>query len=156
MSKILIVYYSRTGSTQKVCQELGKRLGCDLEEVVDQKNRKGIFGFVLGGFDALRNAHTKISTSGKDVEGYDLVILASPVWAGNVAPALRTYIEEHKHRIKKAAFICTSGSGDASGALSKLRQLTLTPLAELSLKDSEIQKSLFTNSIEGFANQLNA
>jgi len=52
MKNVLIVYYSRSGHTEKVVTKLAEILGADVEKLVDLKNRKGILGFIIGGKDA--------------------------------------------------------------------------------------------------------
>ena len=39
MRRVLIVYYSRSGNTRRVAQQLAFDLGADLEEIVDPTNR---------------------------------------------------------------------------------------------------------------------
>ena len=60
-SNILVVYYSRTGSTRKVAEYITKQLGADMEEIIDMRKRSGAGGFVLGGRDAIRRKETEIS-----------------------------------------------------------------------------------------------
>lgn len=56
---ILVVYYSRTGATRKVAEYITKQLGADMEEIIDMKKRSGIWGFLIGGRDALRKKKRK-------------------------------------------------------------------------------------------------
>ena len=39
--KILVAYYSRTGTTRKVAETIAGILKCDIEEVLDKKSRFG-------------------------------------------------------------------------------------------------------------------
>ena len=56
-----------------------------------------------------------------DKDAYDCVIFGFPVWAGNMAPPIRTFVKENNLKGKRiAAFACQSGSG-AEKAFSKLR-----------------------------------
>jgi flavodoxin len=41
--KILVVYYSRTGVTKKLAENIAKELHADGEELVDIKKRKGLW-----------------------------------------------------------------------------------------------------------------
>lgn len=40
MSKVLVVYYSRTGNTERAVLELAEQLNADIEKIIDCKNRK--------------------------------------------------------------------------------------------------------------------
>ena len=57
------------------------------------------------------------------LENYDGIILGTPVWAGNFAPPIRTFIEENPDiREKKlAVFTCFSGGG-ADKAIEKMKK----------------------------------
>lgn len=106
--KILIAYYSKTGITKRVANDLAKKLNADIDEIIDLKNRSGIFGWILGGRDAMKGYLTEIKTI-KNPKDYDLVIIGTPVWAANSTPAVRTYIHQFKDQLKKVAVFSTSG-----------------------------------------------
>ena len=57
------------------------------------------------------------------VENYDGIILCTPVWAGNFAPPIRTFIKENPdiHERRLAVFTCFSGGG-ADKAIEKLKK----------------------------------
>lgn len=50
----------------------------------------------------------------KNPNDYDLVFLGGPVWAGNFAPAIRSFLKKAKLKNKKIAVFCIHG-GDTSG-----------------------------------------
>src|SRR3989339_377766 len=110
--KTLIVYYSRTGITKKVGENLSFWLKAKKEEVVDEKNRKGPIGYVIAGKDATNKKLTKISRQEWDPKEFNMIIIGTPVWAWTVTPAIRTYIEQYKDVLKEKelAFFCTMGS----------------------------------------------
>ena len=105
---MLVVYYSKTGNTKKVAQDLAKELKADIDEIIDLKDRNGIKGWLLGGRDATKSCLTEIKTN-KDPSKYDLVIIGTPIWAWNSTPAVRTYITNFKNRFKKVVIFATSG-----------------------------------------------
>ncbi|MFH1234895.1 MAG: NAD(P)H-dependent oxidoreductase [Candidatus Diapherotrites archaeon] len=109
--KTLIAYYSKSGANEAAAKDLQKILNADLEKIIDLNSRKGILGFLSGGSDASKKKNAKIAPWRKDPAGYDAVILVSPVWAGFIAPALRTYVGHNKERFKKIAFLSVSGGG---------------------------------------------
>lgn len=124
--KALVVYYSRDGNTKFVANEVAKSLKADVEALTDKKNRKGIFGYILGGRDALLGRETEIGELKYGPETYDLVIVGTPVWAHSVAPAVRTYLNKNELSGKKAAFFCTYGGSGAEQVLGQLAGLAHT------------------------------
>jgi len=135
--KTLIVFYSKTGNTKKVGIEISKILNADVDEIIDNKKRSGILGFILGGRDALRKKPTTIQNQ-KDPSNYDLVVIGTPNWASTMVPAVRTYLT--KYKLKKAAFYCTFG-GNVGTCFKEMESLSSKPLATLALKDKEVNNS---------------
>jgi menaquinone-dependent protoporphyrinogen IX oxidase len=84
-AKILVVYYSRTGTTRSLAAGLAKALGADLEEICDCSNREGLDGYLRSLVDAFHKRQVEIVPAGLDVSAYDLVVIGSPVWAGSVS-----------------------------------------------------------------------
>lgn len=108
--KVLVVYYSRTGNTERAAKDVAAALHADLERLVDKKNRRGVWGFLGGGRDAMKQNKTEIEPLQKDPGAYGLVVLGTPVWAGNMTPAIRTYLGMNKGKMKQTAYIITAGS----------------------------------------------
>ena len=75
MAKILVVYYSRTGNTRRVAEAISKEIGCDIEEIFDKKNRKGIIGYIRSGKDAVRKNITEIHDLTTETNHYDLILV---------------------------------------------------------------------------------
>lgn len=154
MGKILAVYYSRTGNNRKVVESIQQLLICDVEEIRDQKKRMGFINYMYGGRDALKARSTEIATPEKDPGKYDLVILAGPVWAGSLTPALRTYLNTYGKRLKKTAFIVTMGGSGEKKVLQAMKDLSTQPEAILVLKVGEIGKRAGDSKIKDFVNKL--
>ena len=154
--KILVVYYSKTGHTRKIAQDIAKQMEADLDEITDQKKRTGLLGFVFGGRDALTGKETRISKIGKNPAEYDLVILGSPIWAGNITPAVRTYINQYGDSIRSTAFFFSSSGKTPDQIFEKLLNLlkkkpvavTGVPVSEMKDNDTYYAKiSAFIDSI---------
>lgn len=116
MKKVLVVYYSRTGNTERAALELASLLNADTEKLVDCENRKGAIGYLIGFKDASKENMTVIEQPLHEPEGYDMVVLASPTWVVNMAPAIRTYIHYYKSQLKKVVFLVTQ-NGNCKGKI---------------------------------------
>ncbi len=73
----LILYYSRTNKNKRVCQDLKQALSCDMEEIVDQTDRQGIWNFIKAGFAAVTKKTTTIGPIKSNFAYYDMIILAT-------------------------------------------------------------------------------
>ena len=107
--KILVVYYSRTGTTEKIGGLLAVALDADQEKVVDKKDRSGLWGYLVAGKDAGFKNLTEIGKLKYDPADYDLVIIGTPIWAWKMTPAIRTYINKYKDKLRNVVFYTTSG-----------------------------------------------
>jgi len=107
--KILVVYYSSSGITEKVGGLLAVALEADQEKLVDKKERKGVWNYLVAAKDAMMKYETDIETPKYNPADYDLVIIGTPVWAWTMTPAVRTYITKNKDKLKNVVFFTTSG-----------------------------------------------
>ncbi|HSW60620.1 MAG TPA: hypothetical protein VLJ60_07455 [bacterium] len=107
--KVLVVYYSRTGTTEKIGGLIASAVKADVEKLVDKKDRSGVWGYLVGGKDAGFDNETELGELKYDPGDYDLIIIGTPIWAWNMAPAVRTYITKNKDKMKNVVFFTTSG-----------------------------------------------
>lgn len=154
--KALVVYYSRTGTTKALADTLAKELGADVEEIVDLKNRRGIFGFLSAGYSAYRRSLTNIKPPEKDPSAYDTVLLGTPIWASNITPALRTYIVQKKDALKQkrvAFFMTYSGTGLEKAMQSLTDLYGAPPAASLEIVKG-IEAGKFKERLDAFTAKL--
>lgn len=146
--KVLVVYYSRTGTTKKVAEALALKYKADMEEIVDTKSRSGLLGYILSGRDAIKGASTTIKPMKYNPADYDLVIIGSPVWASRVIPPIRTYIDQNKKTLKNVAFFITqAGSGADKVSASMTEVSGLKPEFTLEFSRKDMKNHTFTEKI---------
>ncbi len=157
----LIVYFSLEGNTEYAAQKIALMTGADTYAIKPIKEfpKKGFKKFFWGGKSAIMAETPDIEPHNFDMGDYDRIIFGFPVWAGNFAPPIRTFIKENDLSGKTiAAFACQSGAG-AEKALSKLKDtLGISQLAaELILIDPKV-RHLKENElkIKEFCEKLNA
>lgn len=107
-SRILVVYFSRSGSTARVASYLADELDADLDAIEEPRSRAGIGGYVRSAFEAVAKGLPTIQTR-RDPRDYDLVVLGTPVWGGTMASPVRSYIHEHNESLAKTAFFVVMG-----------------------------------------------
>ena len=108
--KIHIFYYSRTGNTRMTCEALQKELNAQLVEIKDLTDRSGSWGGFTGMLNTLFNMETGIEPEHPDLSSSSNIILASPLWAGKLAPAIRTLIARNKFDNKKVIIFTTGNA----------------------------------------------
>jgi len=92
LSKPLIVYYSLTGTTRIIAQELARNLSCALEEIVSRKNRH-FFWKITCVHDQLFDRDDDMEPVKKDLSGYSQLIVASPIWIHRLSSPVRTFLK---------------------------------------------------------------
>jgi len=154
--KSLVVFYSRTGITKKLAQEISKNLKCNIEEIFDTKNRQGIFGYLKSGRDAMSKRFTRLKPITKNPSKYDLIILGTPVWVGTLSTPIRTYIHENRDNFKKIAFFCTLGGSGAEKTFRDMENIcNKKPIATLLIRAKEIKNNTYSEKLKEFMNKLN-
>ena len=107
---VIIIYFSLTGNTQKTAEIIKEYLeskGYEVSLFRVETEEKG--SFLKNCLDALRKRIVKI----KNVPSldYNLVFIGSPVWAFDITPAIRSFIEKNNFSGKKVFLFTTYGSG---------------------------------------------
>jgi len=141
--KKLVVYFSQTGNTKRVAEIIAKEEKADVEEIKEVKKRYTGFGWMItAGAAAARKKKSEIREVEYDPNDYDLIYIGTPVWAGKMVPALRTYLNENKMNEKKIALFSTSGGGKPGGTFESIKELVgdCKIVGELAVRDKEAKK----------------
>jgi len=156
--KILVVFYTRTGTTKKAAEAIAKEFGCEIEEIFDNKQRSGPIGYLMAGKDAAMKTMEKLKELKHDPGEYDLVIIGTPVWNFSVSSPVRTFLITYKDRLKKVAFFFTGGGGGGDVNKNVLPHMTVAcgkdPVATLALRTEEVVKGEHMQKIKEFADKM--
>ena len=153
--KALTIFYSRTGTTKRVAEALSKALSCDVEEILDTKNRSGPLGYIASGRDAMRKRLTEIHPVKSDPSHYDIVLIGTPVWAGTMSTPVRTYISQNREHFKRIAFFCTYGGTGADRTLKTMKELCgKEEVASVAITTKETRSKEYEEKINQFANAI--
>jgi flavodoxin len=139
--KALVVYYSKSGNTRRVAEEIAKALGAETEQIVEVGvKRTGILGFLRAGRGAMMREKSRIETPKMRPSDYDLVFVGSPVWGWNLAPAVRSYLASVALGQRPIALFCTMGSNGEKKTFDSIRELApgSRALGELAVLQSEL------------------
>lgn len=95
--KALVVYYSRTGHTRALAQQIAAMMDAKLDEIIDRRDRSGILGFLRSGSDAWFSRRANIVASAVDPSTFDMVIIGTPVWRASLSSPVRAYLPHPDH-----------------------------------------------------------
>ena len=151
----LIVYYSRTGITRQACQDLAHITGSEVAEIRETTDRGGAAGYLRAGRDAALKRTPPIEPVAADPAQFDLVIVATPVWAFSMACGVRTWLAQNGAKIRKAALLCTMGGSGDRRTFAHMEELLGAPAAAtLALIDKHVKAGEHIETLREFARKL--
>jgi flavodoxin len=153
--KILVVFYSRSGNTGKVAEEIRDSLECEIEEIIDTKNRSGMLGYIRSAREGMSQKLTVLKDIINDPSQYDLLIIGTPLWGGHVSTPVRTYINENQANFKSVAFFCTAGGENFDGVFNDMRELCgVAPVETLGVRAKEVKDGSYKSKVAEFAKKI--
>ena len=122
--KQLVLYYSETGTTKAVAQELQKQLGADIEEIEAVEPYSGIFQETIqrGQREMQSGEMPALKPLKKKIADYDIIFLGYPIWFGTYANPIITLIKEQDFAGKTIVPFCTFGSGGLNTSSDALKK----------------------------------
>ncbi|MBQ5928687.1 MAG: hypothetical protein IIW96_05905 [Oscillibacter sp.] len=114
MSDVLCMYYSRTGNTRATITEMAEALGAEVVELRDDVERRGFFGWLRSGMDAMSRTAPPVLPfeTQKPLSQYRLVILGTPVWAGRCSSVMKSFLKKYGRKLPATAYVILRGSED--------------------------------------------
>lgn len=106
--KLLLVYFSHSGNTRKMCSKAAKELSADLCELTEPGGRRGFFRLVTGAIAIMRNKPSRIDPIDVDPAAYDVVFLGSPIWAGHLPPPVMSFLTQYGKKISRLYLALTA------------------------------------------------
>lgn len=158
--KTAVVYYSYTGNTHRVAQLIIGVLKSRGEEAIPVRIRplKEETNFLKQCRDSFLRKKPELYKTLLELKNYDRIILGSPVWAFNPAPALNTYLDnctslEGKEAICFVTYGSGAGKEKALGILKKsLKIKGVKVVGEISFQQNEkleVSKGKISKMLEG-------
>jgi flavodoxin len=153
--RVLVVFFSRTGTTRMLASTLARMLSADIEEICDLTERRGASGYLRCLLDSWRKRPAEIVPAGLDTAQYDLVVVGTPVWAGSVSAPVRAYLLENRSKFGHVAFFCSFGGLGSQVAFDEMRALAgRAPVAQCKVRATEVQRGVVAASLVLFVSEL--
>ncbi|MCM1538182.1 MAG: flavodoxin [bacterium] len=127
-TKILVVYFSCTGTTELIAEYVKEILGADIYEIVPEDPYTGadLAYYTNGRADQEQNdpnVRPAISGSVENMDEYDTIILGYPIWHGQAPRIISTFLESYDFSGKTIIPFCTSHSSGIGSSASNLYAL---------------------------------
>jgi flavodoxin len=153
--KIIVVFYSRSGITRKVAEEIRNSLDCDIEELIDTQNRSGALGYMRSVIHAIRKTPAILAEIKEDPAKYDLLIMGTPVWNMKMSTPIRAYITLNRNKLNNVAFFGTASGTNFDGTFSEMAALSgVSPLAKMGVRAKEVKDGGFKSKVAEFVKKI--
>lgn len=126
--KTLVAYFSATGTTARVAQQLAQTIGADLYTITPKE------GYTAADLDwnnpqsrssvEMKDNASRPELGGKaiDTKAYDVVFIGYPIWWDLAPHAVNTFIETHDLKGKTVVPFATSGGSTITNSVKALRK----------------------------------
>ena len=122
---ILVAYFSHSGNTREIANQIHKSVGGDIFEIQAVKPYPDDYDAVVKQAKQELNSGYKpvLKTKVENIKPYDLVFIGYPNWCSTVPAPVRTFLSEYDFSGKTLAPFCThegSGLGRSATDISKI------------------------------------
>ncbi|MEL6239880.1 MAG: hypothetical protein AAFV87_00680 [Pseudomonadota bacterium] len=107
--KTIVVYYSRTGNSRVLAEAIAGALDGPLHELTVNAYQTPVLWYYFAGRDALRGRSPKLTSDPVSLSDIRTLVLIGPVWAGNPAPPLISFLAQQMELPQKVGLFLTSG-----------------------------------------------
>lgn len=130
-SKYLVIYYSQTGATQKVAEEIAGKLSADTLRIEVEQPYDGTYEETIERCkkEMAGNELPKLKKWNIDLTKYDTIFLGYPIWFGTYALPIASLVKDQNFAGKKIVPFCTFGSGGLESSMADLTKAL--PQAEI-------------------------
>jgi flavodoxin len=123
--KMLIVYFSWSGNTQGVAEEIHRQTGADIFEIMPIPAYSDDYNTVL--MEAQRDQHDQarpaIANLPESIDGYDIILLGYPNWWASIPMPIATFLESYDFSGKTILPFCSHGGGRFGQSLTAIAKL---------------------------------
>jgi flavodoxin len=141
-SKILVAYFSHTGNTKAVAEEIKKQTGADIYEIVPQKAYPTDYKLVVeqAKTEIERDYRPPLKSKTIDIKKYDIIVVGSPCWWSTMAPPVATFLTSYNFSGKKIAPFMTHEGSRFGNTLNDIKSLCpkATLLEGMTIRGSEV------------------
>lgn len=125
--KVLVVYFSATGTTKSAAKKVKKATGGKLYQIKAAK-RYTAADIDYSNDDCRANkeqndgsSRPKIKGKVKNIRKYDVIFIGYPIWHGKEPMIIRSFLESYNLKGKKIVPFCTSGGSGISGSMKGVK-----------------------------------
>ncbi|MGX9755142.1 flavodoxin [Clostridioides difficile] len=121
-NNILIAYFSYTGNTQEVAEQIQNIVGGKLLEIKPEQDYSSDYDTCesQANKEVKEGYRPKLATECEDIDYYNIVFIGTPNWFNTIAPPVVTFLSENDMSVKTIIPFCTNGGGGLGHVVSDI------------------------------------
>ena len=143
--KILVVYFSHSGNTREIANQIHQKVGGDIFELVPVNAYPKDYNTVVEQAKQELKAKFKpaLKTKVDNIKKYDVVFIGYPNWWETIPGPVRTFLTETDLSGKTIVPFCTHGGSALGSSITDITRLCpkSTLLEGLAVRDSNVKTS---------------
>ena len=157
MSRILVVFYSYTGTGRRLARLLAAQQGWPVGEVQELRPRSGTKATWQCMLDSLFRRRPAIRYEGPALRNFDVVVLIAPIWARQLAGPMRSFVAELRTALPEVAVLSVMGSDGAPAAAAEIARWTKeTPQLAGAFTSREVNDGSCAGRLQAFGDAIRA
>lgn len=144
-SKVLIVYFSRSGNTRELAGQIQTATGGKLVELEPVETYPAEYQQTVNRArqELASGACPPLKTKIDGMDAYDVILLGSPNWGGSIAPPVKTFLSEYDLSGKRIAPFMTHGGSGLGRASIDIKSLApqATVIDGLAVRGREVREA---------------
>jgi flavodoxin len=124
-NKILVAYFSHSGNTRVIAQQIREATGGYIFEIQPVKDYPDDYQTVVEQAKKEINSNYKpaLKTKVKNIESYDVIFIGSPCWWGTIAPPVATFLSSYNLQGKTIIPFMTHEGSRMGHSVSDIKKL---------------------------------
>ncbi len=155
-SKILVTYFSASGTTESVAQKIANVTGADLYEIVpadpytsadlNWNNKQSRSSVEMND----ETSRPPLKSKNENIANYDVIFIGFPIWWNLPPRIINTFIESHNLEGKNLIPFATSGGSNISNSVKYLKKTYPT----LNWKDGRLLNHADESSLRSWTSKI--
>lgn len=120
-ANVLVAYFSQTGTTERVAQQIAEYTNGDLAEIERAQPYGNLQDEAKAEID--NGTHPDITVDAGNLDEYDVIFIGYPIWWDDAPAMMATFLAENDFSGKVVAPFCTSSYSPIDNSLHIFREL---------------------------------
>lgn len=116
---ILIAYYSYTGNTEAMAEEIQNQVGGDLFRIERASEYDDLYTEAEDEIN--NNERPELASSVDNMDQYDVIFIGYPIWWDTTPAMINSFLESYDLTNKVVIPFCTSSSDSIDGSMESVR-----------------------------------